>query len=235
MKKVIKKGHTLKNENLINIVIHNDKKNKKRKRRTQTTTKQKYSTLGNIPQGGQAPVYFTPQNELNRLAHNYVQEDTRFALPVTPKRDVDNLHDVVYQALEDAKPTVQRMIKDSIPNTTQKTKKKYNVLKTNSQLDKVSKNDMINKLKSLGVYKTKYNTKSKLAQALGDYMKSNSNPIVNEPHTPSPVISEIQENTPELQPHTSELPQKTIRVKSKRFTFQSPVNQPDFNEGESTP
>ena len=112
----MKKGHSLKNENKINIVIHNDKKkNIKRKRRT-TASKQKYTTsLTNLPQGGQAPVFFQPQNELNRLAHNYIQEDTRFALPVIPKRDVDNLHDVVYQAIEDAKPSVQKMIEDQKP------------------------------------------------------------------------------------------------------------------------
>ena len=259
----MKKGHSLKNENKINIVIHNDKKkNIKRKRRT-TASKQKYTTsLTNLPQGGQAPVFFQPQNELNRLAHNYIQEDTRFALPVIPKRDVDNLHDVVYQAIEDAKPTVQRMIEDQKPTVQKmikdampkKQKKTYNLLKTNTGLDNITKNGYIQKLKDLGIYKTKYNTKSKMAQALGEYMKSNT-PIVEEPNTPmSPsktrsklekakIVSDKQNALSWAQKEYGAenvgkpefISPRKIRIRPTNFESQSPVNQPDFSFSNDIP
>lgn len=72
------------NENKVKVVIHNSHpKRRKRRSRKKTDTR----TLGNPIQGqmqpiiiNQAPSRDESQNELNRMAHNYIQPDLRNTL-----------------------------------------------------------------------------------------------------------------------------------------------------------
>ena len=78
-----KKKLHIHNENKVKVVIHNTNPKSKRRRRTKNTNSTR--TLGNPVQGQIQPIIINhsapprdeSQNELNRLAHNYIQPDLR--------------------------------------------------------------------------------------------------------------------------------------------------------------
>ena len=79
-----KKKLHIHNENKVKVIIHNTHPKSKRKRRS----KNSYKNLGNPIQGQMQPIIINhpsppreeSQNELNRLAHNYIQPDLRNTL-----------------------------------------------------------------------------------------------------------------------------------------------------------
>jgi hypothetical protein len=79
-----KKKLHIHNENKVKVIIHNTHPKSKRKRRSNKTTR----TLGTPIQGQMQPIIINhpippreeSQNELNRLAHNYIQPDLRNTL-----------------------------------------------------------------------------------------------------------------------------------------------------------
>lgn len=79
-----KKKLHIHNENKVKVIIHNTHSKSKRKRRSRNA----YKSLGNPIQGQMQPIIINhpsppreeSQNELNRLAHNYIQPDLRNTL-----------------------------------------------------------------------------------------------------------------------------------------------------------